>query len=615
MEYSVKNGHLPTGTILQNGKYKIKNILGQGGFGITYLAEHYEFGEVAIKELFLNSGSIHCSRENTSRLNVVAHFEEEDFLKFKKRFKEEAKTLFSLNDIPRIVKVIEIFEENDTVYFSMYYIKGEKLDDYVKNRGGRLSETETLRIVKSLCETLTEVHQHNVLHRDIKPANIIINPKGQPFLIDFGISRLQTDDLTHTTIHTRYFAPPEQTSAKSRMGTYSDVYSLAGTAYYMLTGVFPQELQDRFIHGFDSLRILIPTISLSTDKAITAALEIKTDERTQTMADFMKNLPAEIQPSSQPSSGPTNTIKTFIPDETKVKTNNSSDDKTEFDNRHIPKAPTKDAEATVLINTPKPIVSPQKPRVFEEKKPFPMRLVALASIALLGISMLSYFAFNTETTKTMASKMPIPVVTTQTTSPSEPAPVIDTIIEIHNSGASIPTTSTVEIPTNNLSKEEEIKKKREEERKRREEEWRIKERERQNRFSNTPTENQVNTPNPVTQTPPLVSEPIAKTNNADEVMKEETRAKRKKYIKGNYQQSDQKLSKIVLYKDNTCEWNGKEGTWKIKNIDEVDIISLQITTEEKTVSFKVKSIDIPQEIQLIQLNGNGGQTKITYVRN
>ena len=155
--------HLPIGTVLQNGKYTILKVLGQGGFGITYLAQHIVFGEVAVKELFLNSGSIHCSRENTTQKQVIAHFEPEQFKTFKEKFLQEAGTLFQLRKVNGVVHVQEIFEENGTAYFSMEYIEGQKLSDYIKQRKP-LSEQAGLKIIRSLSKIVSAVHKLSLIH-------------------------------------------------------------------------------------------------------------------------------------------------------------------------------------------------------------------------------------------------------------------------------------------------------------------------------------------------------------------------------------------------------------------------------------------------------------------
>ena len=296
MAIPVAQRHLPINAALQNGKYHILDILGQGGFGITYLAKHQIFGEVALKELFLSSGSAQCSRENTTQKNVIAHFDVAQFNNFKDRFLEEAKTLYKLKDVKGVVKVLDIFEENSTVYFSMEYLDGDKLEDYVKKRK-KLSEKEGLAIVQSIGRTLADIHKRGVLHRDIKPANIIVGENGETTLIDFGIARNYVDEVTetHTTFHSPRFSPPEQKIAKSRMGDYSDVYSLGATAYFIFTGEQPQSLEERITGEYVPPQAYAPNLPDSINDAITKSLNIKERERFQKVEDFLYALTHESQ--------------------------------------------------------------------------------------------------------------------------------------------------------------------------------------------------------------------------------------------------------------------------------------------------------------------------------
>jgi serine/threonine protein kinase len=285
--------HLQVGTTLQNGKYRIVKVLGQGGFGITYLAEHAIFGEVALKELFLNSGSTVCTRDITTHCQVIAQFEGTQFDTFKKRFSEEAKTLYNLRRIQGVVHVQEIFEENSTIYFSMEYLRGDKLEDYVEKRN-QLTEQEGLQIIKSLTSTLSEVHKKDVLHRDIKPSNIIIDESGGVHLIDFGIARSYIDEITETHLHTTFHSPrysaPEQKISSSRMGTYSDIYSLGAVAYFVFTGKQPQNFEERTLEEYQPPKSLVPTLSDSVNDAINRSLELRPEKRFQTADKFLQSL-------------------------------------------------------------------------------------------------------------------------------------------------------------------------------------------------------------------------------------------------------------------------------------------------------------------------------------
>ena len=298
MEAPLLTTQLKADTTLQNGKYRIVRELGHGGFGITYLAEHQVFGEVALKELFINSGDAHCSRENTTQKHVIPHFDRPQFELFKKRFSDEAKTLYSLNDIRGVVNVIDIFEENGTAYFSMEYLRGEKLDDYIKKKG-RLSEAETRAMLTQLCATMSAVHARKVLHRDIKPANIIITTDGRAVLIDFGIARSYVENSqTHTTFHTPRYSPPEQKIAKSKMGDYSDVYAIGATAYYMATGVEPQSVDDLTQEDFIAPKSIVPTLSDNLNDSIVKSLKMRFTERFETVSDLLNALNAVPTPKT-----------------------------------------------------------------------------------------------------------------------------------------------------------------------------------------------------------------------------------------------------------------------------------------------------------------------------
>ena len=397
---------LKTDTALQSGKYRIISELGQGGFGITYLAEHQVFGEVALKELFINSGTAHCSRENATQRNVVAHFDAEQFTSFKKRFTDEAKTLFTLNGIQGVVRVIDIFEENSTVYFSMEYLKGYKLEDYVK-RKGRLSEAETLNILQQVGTTLAAVHEKKVLHRDIKPANIIITNDGRPFLIDFGIARTYAEDVgeTHTTFHSPRYSPPEQKTAKSKMGTYSDVYALGATAYFMLTGEPPQSPEERIMGEYESPKSHAPNLSDTVNDAINASLTFKVEARPQTATDFLNQLHGRAAQNTPPqyktdSDVPLidnlgqksalaldNTRIQLSPqvavnaDKTQIQNGNSavSSDKTQIQNEN----PVDSSDKTQILMPPPPKPNPRN--LTPEQKQSRRIIVGASGVTLLGV--------------------------------------------------------------------------------------------------------------------------------------------------------------------------------------------------------------------------------------
>ncbi|MEA3503286.1 MAG: serine/threonine-protein kinase, partial [Actinomycetota bacterium] len=176
--------NIRSGAIL--GNYKIIRVLGEGGFGITYLAKDTSLAlEVVIKEYFPNEFAIRSGDSTiTAKSKSI-----DDFKKGKQRFKEEAQVLAKFSH-PSIVKILGYFEANDTAYFVMEYEEGIDLSQYLKQKGTPLKQEEILSIMMPILEGLKEVHAHNYLHRDIKPGNILLRSNNSPVLIDFGASKL-----------------------------------------------------------------------------------------------------------------------------------------------------------------------------------------------------------------------------------------------------------------------------------------------------------------------------------------------------------------------------------------------------------------------------------------
>lgn len=234
--------NLSNNSVLQNGKYRIVRVLGQGGFGITYLAENTFFDkQVAIKEFFPRD---FCGRDNTSHLTLGTQNNAETVAKLKERFLKEAKNIAQL-DHPGIVKIHDIFEENNTAYYVMDYIEGENLNDIVK-RDGPLPESKAVEYVIKVGEALEYIHSRKMTHFDVKPANIVVSrSEDRPILIDFGLSK-QYDvhgDATSMLMQgvSQGYSPIELYNVGS-IATFSpqtDVYSLGATLYFLLVGNTP----------------------------------------------------------------------------------------------------------------------------------------------------------------------------------------------------------------------------------------------------------------------------------------------------------------------------------------------------------------------------------------
>ena len=290
---------LRPGTIL-NGRYTVGRVLGQGGFGITYIAQEYRTGErVALKEYF---PSEFAGRSQGLTVQVHSSQQLENYEYGKARFLEEAKTLAAFIGNENIVRIYSYFEENGTAYFAMEYVDGLPLDQYMARRGGRLSPAEANRLLLPLMAALETVHLKGIVHRDIAPDNIIIAKDGTAKLIDFGAARYSTGEKSKSldVIIKHGFAPKEQYMRRGRQGPFTDIYALAASYYYAITGKVPPEAIERLDE--DNLippRMLGIKLSSEAEDALFKALEVNAADRYQSMAEFYQAMKAASAPESE----------------------------------------------------------------------------------------------------------------------------------------------------------------------------------------------------------------------------------------------------------------------------------------------------------------------------
>ena len=285
---------LSADTTLQHGKYRIISTLGQGGFGITYLAENTMLkGKVAIKEFFYKE---YCDRDaDTRHVTVPTSGNREIVERFKQKFIKEARTIFSLNH-PNIVRIHDVFEENDTAYYVMDYIEGESLSEMVARRG-YIPEAEALAYICDVAQALTYIHSKKVNHLDVKPGNMIRRRSdGKVLLIDFGVAKqydaasLKGTTTTPVCISAGY-SPVEQyrKNGVQSFSPQSDVYALAATLYKLLTGVTPPEAMDVQDEGLPVDKLMAKQVSQHVRLAIALAMKGKS-ERTQSVELFIRHL-------------------------------------------------------------------------------------------------------------------------------------------------------------------------------------------------------------------------------------------------------------------------------------------------------------------------------------
>lgn len=295
--------NLPDGHLLQNGKYRLTHVVGQGGFGITYRGVWYtevkgSLGTVktevpiCVKEYFFKD---YCYREPGSQA-VKVHSETGKVLfnKFKEKLIKEAKILSEVHH-PYIVNVLEVFEENNTAYIAMEYISGFSLK-YMLEKNGILPEATVLKYVRQIGEALQFVHDKSILHLDIKLSNILIDKNGNARLIDFGVSKRYDieQEETSTTMLTlsKGFASIEQYDNEGTQvfSPRPDIYSLGATMYNLLTGTIPTESILRAARPLRNPSEINAAISPKTEAVIIKAMQIIPADRFETVGEMLASL-------------------------------------------------------------------------------------------------------------------------------------------------------------------------------------------------------------------------------------------------------------------------------------------------------------------------------------
>ena len=297
---------LPLQTILA-GKYLIGRVLGQGGFGITYIGWDIALErKVAVKEYYPNGqanrapGTRALSWYTSESAQAARQAGMEMFLK-------EARKMARVEDIPGVVKVRELFRENETAYIVMDFVEGETLKARLK-RTGPMPWTQAKEIFRPVIQAMEKVHQAGLIHRDLSPDNIMLTPNGQVRILDLGAAKDVNINSGASSMQVAKsgFSPFEQYTQRGGSGPWTDVYSMAATIYFTLTGKLPPAAMDRIeedtiswnLPGLDAL----PAPALS---ALRKALAVTAKKRTQSMEELEKSLFDEApQPKPEPEPKP-----------------------------------------------------------------------------------------------------------------------------------------------------------------------------------------------------------------------------------------------------------------------------------------------------------------------
>ena len=324
--------HIQPNTTLQGGKYRIERVLGQGGFGITYLAVQTSLNRfVAIKELFIGGSGQAINDRRGNQVVVTNTANRQSFNQQKAKFKKEALRLANLNH-PNLVKVHEFFEENGTAYYVMDYIEGESLRTKL-NREGVLSESLVLKYLQQLLPALETAHKQSIWHLDIKQENIMVDRYGHVYLIDFGASKHIEQNSTLTTslalAYTKGYCPPELADltyesdlvqALKEIGPWTDIYALGATMYNLLTDSIPPSSNRLYKDGRNAFTF--PSqISSSTQDLIVWMMKPDKENRPQSILGIQR-MQKQMQEENEKT--------VVVESNTKAKINNSFTKKSSF---------------------------------------------------------------------------------------------------------------------------------------------------------------------------------------------------------------------------------------------------------------------------------------------
>ena len=287
-KYLVEPHYLPLGTLLKNGEYMVGRVLGEGGFGITYMGfDQNLLSRVAIKEYYPVG---YVSRNVSVDDYTVRPYGGEMKKIYEKglfAFLEEARILAQFGGMEGIVNVRNLFQENGTAYIIMEYVEGVSVRRYLREYK-KINPELVLEMMEQPIQALQAVHEKQLVHRDVSADNFIIRQNGKLTLIDFGAARYSNalDNKTRTAVCKQGFSAIEQYSGEGKQGPWTDVYGICTTMYYMMTGIVPQNPTERVVDDQVVPLENLEDISLDVEKSrsIMMGMAVKSSDRFQNMA-------------------------------------------------------------------------------------------------------------------------------------------------------------------------------------------------------------------------------------------------------------------------------------------------------------------------------------------
>lgn len=272
-----------------HGQYLIGRVIGNGGFGITYLAWDTKWNRrVAVKELYPGND---VTRIAGSTLVKVKRGQESFYAHVGRRFQEEARLMMSFQNDPNILQVYHLFPDNNTAYYAMEYLEGMDLKHFLEQKG-KVAWKQIAPYIQSVLAALIILHKKDLIHRDISPDNIFLVGPEKAKLIDFGSVRCYTGENGLTTFVKHHFSPIEQYRENGNQGPWTDIYSLSVVIYYALSGKLPPKAADRALRGtpVEDLSLVCPDLPPYVAAAVMRGMAVMPEQRYQTVKEFNEAL-------------------------------------------------------------------------------------------------------------------------------------------------------------------------------------------------------------------------------------------------------------------------------------------------------------------------------------
>ena len=418
---------LKPGTIL-DGKYLVGEMLGQGGFGITYIGFDLLLEQkVAIKEYFpMSTGMV--SRENRSMVVwSTAMMGKTGTQKGFDSFLKEARKMAKLGGIPGVVGVKSVFIQNETAYIVMDFIEGETLLKKLQREGPMPFDT-CLSLLTPIIQALAEVHEHGIIHRDISPDNIMVRPDGRLILLDLGAAKdldIQGRDgnvQSSQMVAKQGFSPIEQYQRNASIGPWTDVYAMAATIYYCCTGILPPTAVDRIV---DDTLTCQPLLTQAQFDVLAYCMSIRAENRPKNMTALLQMAvrpqgeraePPRVAPTPQPPT-PVETVKALpkvsaAPVEAKPVSPAPTVPQPAAQ-APVPPAPPQPAAAKAAPTAVKPAYQPPaSPQPSQQKRPIPKWLIPVAAVVVLLLCIFIGSAKKASATDTVYVMAPTPYTST-----------------------------------------------------------------------------------------------------------------------------------------------------------------------------------------------------------